>query len=131
VAVLDRGSLQQVGTPDEIYDHPANRFVASFVGEPPMNLVEAGDAARVLGFAPPPRTVAGFRAEHVRPGGSLAGRIVLVERTGHEHLWHLDVDGVRLVARAEGGRVGDAVRVAIDPAGVRLFDAGTGEAIRP
>ena len=39
VAVLDRGALQQVGTPDEVYDRPANRFVASFVGEPAMNLV--------------------------------------------------------------------------------------------
>ncbi len=40
IAVMDRGMLQQVGTPQTLYEHPANRFVASFIGEPPMNLIE-------------------------------------------------------------------------------------------
>lgn len=40
IAVMNQGVLQQVGTPDEVFNHPANEFVASFVGEPPMNLVE-------------------------------------------------------------------------------------------
>jgi ABC-type sugar transport system ATPase subunit len=42
IAVLDRGQLQQLGTPAEVYDRPANRFVAGFIGSPPMNLVEGG-----------------------------------------------------------------------------------------
>jgi multiple sugar transport system ATP-binding protein len=41
IAVLDQGRLQQVGTPDDVYDRPANLFVAGFIGSPPMNIVEA------------------------------------------------------------------------------------------
>jgi sn-glycerol 3-phosphate transport system ATP-binding protein len=124
VVVLDRGELQQVGTPDEIYDRPANRFVASFVGEPPMNLVPP----QVIGLERD-GVVAGFRAEHVRVGdGPLTARLELAERTGHESLWHLDLDGTRIIARAAGGRAGEQVRLGIDPAGIRLFDERTGEA---
>ena len=131
VAVLRDGELQQVGKPDEIYDRPANRFVASFVGQPPMNLLAAEDAARVLGFAPPAGTVVGFRPEHVHLDGEVAARVELVERAGHESLWHLDVDGLRFVARSAAGtpRSGEEVRLGVEPDGVRLFDASTGEAI--
>ena len=122
VAVLDGGRLQQVGTPDDVYDRPANRFVASFVGEPAMNLVDPA----TIGLDAP-GAVAGFRPEHVRVGDSgLLARLVLVERTGHESLWHLDLDGTRIVARATGGRPGDEVRISADH--VLLFDAETGEA---
>ena len=41
IAVMNAGELQQVGSPDEIYERPANRFVATFVGNPPMNVVKA------------------------------------------------------------------------------------------
>src|SRR5262249_30342804 len=50
IAVIDHGKLRQVGTPSEIYDHPADDFVASFLGTPPMNLVEHGGGP--LGFRP-------------------------------------------------------------------------------
>jgi multiple sugar transport system ATP-binding protein len=52
IAVLNAGELQQIGTPDEVYDHPANVFVAEFIGSPPMNLLEAkrdGDSLLVAG----------------------------------------------------------------------------------
>ena len=50
IAVIDRGRVRQVGTPIEIYDDPADRFVATFVGTPPMNIVSRNDA--YLGFRP-------------------------------------------------------------------------------
>jgi multiple sugar transport system ATP-binding protein len=50
IAVLNHGRLQQVGTPFEIYHHPANTFVATFVGSPPMNLVERD--GKLIGFRP-------------------------------------------------------------------------------
>jgi multiple sugar transport system ATP-binding protein len=50
IAVIDRGRIRQVGTPAEIYDDPADRFVATFVGTPPMNLLSRGDG--YLGFRP-------------------------------------------------------------------------------
>ena len=128
VAVIDSGALQQLGTPDDVYDRPANRFVAGFVGEPPMNVVPGEAASRVLGLDVPEGVDVGFRPEHVRPGGPIPARLQLAERTGHEALWHLDAGGLRLVARASGGRAGDEVRIGIDPGGIRLFDAQTGAA---
>ena len=50
IAVIDRGKLRQVGTPTEIYEHPADEFVASFLGTPPMNLIEREGGS--LGFRP-------------------------------------------------------------------------------
>ena len=129
VAVLDRGELQQVGTPDDVYDRPANRFVASFVGEPPMNLVDPA----VIGVDAP-GAVAGVRPEHLRVATvdlrtddvdkSTLARVAAVERAGHESLWHLDVGGTRLIARASGGPAGDEVRIRAEH--VLLFDAETG-----
>jgi ABC-type sugar transport system ATPase subunit len=126
VAVLDRGELQQLGTPDDVYDRPANRFVASFVGEPPMNLVDPA----AIGVARE-GVVAGFRAEHVRvAAGDLVARVELVERVGHESLLHLDLAGERVIARTIGSvpAAGERVGVGIDTADLRFFDAQTGEA---
>src|SRR5207247_3604973 len=50
IAVLSQGRLQQVGTPEDIYHHPANTFVATFVGSPPMNLLERD--GKLIGFRP-------------------------------------------------------------------------------
>jgi multiple sugar transport system ATP-binding protein len=50
IAVLNAGQVQQIGTPDEIYNHPANTFVATFVGAPPMNLLRVDD--QIVGFRP-------------------------------------------------------------------------------
>jgi multiple sugar transport system ATP-binding protein len=88
VAVLNGGRLEQVGTPDEIYDRPATRFVATFVGSPPMNVCDGtwvGGSLRGDAFTvPAPRgaTAFGVRPEHLRlepagrarPAGAPAGR---------------------------------------------------------
>jgi multiple sugar transport system ATP-binding protein len=55
IAVLDHGRIHQLGTPQEVYEHPADLFVATFIGSPPMNLVDAEGA------------VTGFRPEHFLP----------------------------------------------------------------
>jgi multiple sugar transport system ATP-binding protein len=115
VAVMRDGILQQVDEPERIYDAPTNLFVASFVGSPAMNLLEAEvrrEGARVvcrLGDvtvdAPPTleeyasRTVAvGIRPEHVRPafgggadGARMRGLVLLVEPLGSEVLVHVEV----------------------------------------
>ena len=54
IAVMDGGVIQQFGTPDEIFDDPANRFVADFVGEPPINLLAGGDGGRAPSSSAPP-----------------------------------------------------------------------------
>ena len=78
IAVMRDGRMEQVGTPEEVYKDPANTFVASFMGQPPMNLVEeeAEDGKFYLGgFAfpspvPSGRFIAGFRPETARVGGA-------------------------------------------------------------
>ncbi|MEQ1833916.1 MAG: ABC transporter ATP-binding protein, partial [Candidatus Eisenbacteria bacterium] len=81
VAVLNAGRLEQVGTPQEVYDRPASSFVAQFIGTPPMNLLGpghlGGDGVQV-----------GIRPEHllVTPGGPLQGTVRQVEHLGHEVL---------------------------------------------
>jgi multiple sugar transport system ATP-binding protein len=70
VAVLNAGRLEQLGTPDEVYDRPATRFVATFVGSPPMNVLDGtltGDILRGAGFAV--AAPAGAVAVGVRPEG--------------------------------------------------------------
>src|SRR3989442_8637687 len=61
IAVMDGGKVRQVGTPQEVYEEPVDTFVATFVGQPPMNLIVARDPAL------PPGTMLGFRPEHFLP----------------------------------------------------------------
>jgi len=61
IVVMERGKVRQIGTPQEVYEDPVDTFVATFVGQPPMNLLDTGDPAL------PPRTLTGFRPEHFLP----------------------------------------------------------------
>jgi multiple sugar transport system ATP-binding protein len=89
IAVIDHGKLRQVGTPAEIYDNPADEFVASFLGTPPMNLIEHD------------RGAVGFRPEHFLPREMLNGaaltefsfRIDRVEYLGSERILYGALDG--------------------------------------
>lgn len=118
IAVMDRGVLQQVGTPEEVYDRPRNRFVAGFLGSPPMNFVagrldaEGGQTYFVgagLKLALPrkedsaPRDVElGVRPEDVlvgrrggtnlRGGAAANGRVSLVESLGDSALVHVELN---------------------------------------
>ena len=112
VAVMRDGILQQVDTPQHIYDMPANIFVASFVGSPPMNFFEAtvdadgtrlrfGETALELGARSlreynGKRIAVGIRPEEVREasgwdGARVRGRVVLVEALGAEQLIHIEI----------------------------------------
>ena len=118
VAVMNRGQLQQLDTPRALYDRPANLFVASFIGSPPINLFSAELAglagepvarlgAFTLGLSDRPRAasgkvIVGIRPESLRPTerdgpGTLAGRVAFVEDLGANLLVHLDIEGAELV----------------------------------
>jgi ABC-type sugar transport system ATPase subunit len=142
LAVLRAGVLHQVGTPDEVFGRPADRFVAGFVGTPAMNFLPAhveGDAlvAASLRFPPPPgpvdaeRLVVGMRPERVRLEAQGApAEVRLVEPAGSEAFVHLQVGGAEIVARVpsdERPRVGEPVRIAVDPRDAHLFDADSGQ----
>ena len=130
IAVLAGGTLQQFGTPEEIYDEPANRFVAGFVGSPPMNLVGGGG---VLGGAN--GEVVGVRPEDLRVSsdGPIAATVTVVERLGSETV--LDVqcsDGTQLAVRTpprSGHAPGDSMRLLADPERLHRFDAASGRRV--
>jgi ABC-type sugar transport system ATPase subunit len=151
IVVLRGGRVEQIGTPEEVYDRPASAFVAGFIGAPAMNLlpvrIEGGGARAVLpdGTGLPlahPITVTeamlGIRPERlgwVAPGSAavgpeIAGRAAVVEPLGSETLVTLDLDGHALHARVPPRTVraaGELVRLAVDPAELHLFtrDGGT------
>ena len=153
IAVLDGGRVQQVATPRELYDRPANRFVAGFIGSPPMTLLPAeatvdgdtlivaiagqrlvvADAALARAVAPQARRVrcAGVRPEAWRlatdGADGFAATVELVEFLGHETLLHASANGARLIVRLAGAarlRAGDVVHLATSA--VHLFDDGGG-----
>ncbi|MGH9398928.1 MAG: ABC transporter ATP-binding protein [Thermoanaerobaculia bacterium] len=100
VVVMSQGRVRQIGTPAQVYDDPADTFVATFLGSPPMNLVENGP------------TILGFRPEHFRPagsGGEGGARLELPFRLTHEE--YLGAERI-LYGRIAGGRFDDRAAVA-------------------
>jgi ABC-type sugar transport system ATPase subunit len=125
IAVLEQGRVRQVGTPDELYREPRDRFVAAFLGAPKMNFLE-DDAAR--SFLPmPDGAVLGVRPEHVRLGDGVATRVDLVELAGSEAYVHLENGLVARVSAEHRPSEGAEVRLAIRREDAMLFDAASGE----
>ena len=148
VAVLREGVVQQVGTPTEVYDRPANRWVATFVGSPRMNLLKCTANGRLEGDGwqlPNPGfggqgdkpTLLGVRAEDLsldvrEESAALDGTVYAVEPLGDRTLVDIEVGGHRVVIKAAPTtvlKIGDKVRAAVDLDRVHLFDADTESAI--
>jgi ABC-type sugar transport system ATPase subunit len=132
IAVMNDGRLEQVGTPAELYDQPANRFVAGFIGSPGMSFAPAGR----LGLEPA-EAIVGVRPEFARLwedglAGPLEGSVEYVEALGRETFLGVRHDGeTQLVLCVEGraaAQVGDTVRFGLVREGLRLFDPETGRA---
>ncbi len=133
VVVLKDGLIEQVGTPLELYDRPANQFVAQFIGMPSMNMVAASaipSFSAATGGRLPSDGFLGVRPEGLRvhPKQSAAagvpGRVELIEALGADTLIHVDVGGVPLIARQNERtplQAGDDVAVELDPSVLHLF----------
>jgi ABC-type sugar transport system ATPase subunit len=131
VAVMAQGVLQQVGTPQEVYDKPETVFVAQFIGTPPMNIFPPGS------LEPGPHLV-GARPEHltIAPDGKVPARITMVEHLGHETLVNCELaNGAKVVVRRPA-----ADEVPIEGTDVRLdawahrrhhFDPRNGQRVDP
>ena len=149
VAVLSGGVLQQVAPPEEIYARPANRFVATFVGSPAMNVYPAVPADGALQAGPfvieapaglSGRAVeAGVRPEHVvvsleGAGPGTPAEVQLLEIAGNEMFLHLAAGGHTVVARTGAELrppVGTTVRIAPATGRHFLFDADSGATLHP
>ena len=150
IVVLQAGIVEQVGSPLDLYHHPANLFVAGFIGSPRMNFLPAivqsvtasGVTVRIQGdldvtipvqpgnTQPGQPLTLGLRPEALRPHaeGPLAGEIRLVERLGGLTLIHVLLpDGTPLIVQIEGSdlsRAHQPIQLTFDPAACRMFDAG-------
>ncbi len=139
IVVMQGGRIQQIGTPAEVYERPANRFVAGFLGSPSMNFIEGradggrfGAGALVLDCAAPSRAVTlAVRPEdiHIATDGALQATVTLVEPMGNHQVVWLDCGGHQLSSIVHDPRPlasGQALRFDIDAARVSLFDPDTG-----
>ena len=144
VAVMSHGRIQQLGTPEEIYDDPKNLFVAGFIGSPAMNLIQgATEGGRFLVEGAPITTVGsgarggvvlGVRPEDLEltePGaGSFDAAVYASELTGESVLVTVEIAGRRIAAKADRHTrkaIGETVGIRIDPAHTYVFDAASGE----
>ena len=150
IAILNKGRVEQIGTPLEVYDRPASLFCAAFIGSPPMNLIEVEVADGMLRgpgglvLTPPPglprdrSLVAGVRPEALEvtvPGAerSIPARVVSAEALGDEIIYVVDHGGQRDVRV----RMPPTVRFAADaPVGLRhaggtppVYDVSTEELV--
>jgi multiple sugar transport system ATP-binding protein len=141
IAIMNAGILQQVGTPGEIYDHPANLFVAGFIGTPTMNFIPANvtnGSAKASGFEVKlPKAVGaqkgtlGFRPEAVTDrttdgGTTLDMKVDVVERLGSDQYLYGSVGGDQLTARIDpriAVTPGDRIKLGLDTRSLHFFDA--------
>jgi len=147
IAIMNAGILQQVGTPGEIYDHPANLFVAGFIGTPTMNFVPAtvtNGSAKASGFEltlpkalPPQKGTIGFRPEAVTDkisdgGPSFEMKVDVVERLGSDQFLYGMVGGDQVTARVDprlSVAPGDRVKLGLDTRGLHFFEAESEQAL--
>jgi multiple sugar transport system ATP-binding protein len=145
VVVMNKGLIQQVGTPTEIYDAPANTFVASFIGSPAMNLIEGtvGDGVfeaphvRIEGLPhgfSGPMTL-GFRAEDARivpSGGQVAAPVYSIELLGEASMisYRIGDSLVSIKAPKEfRAEIDDVVHASVPAAACHVFDTRTGKEV--
>jgi multiple sugar transport system ATP-binding protein len=153
IVVLNAGRVEQFGTPMELYHHPATKFVATFIGQPNMNLVPAVvkgvghdgltvelDGGHVMtvpvetmGVAPGARVDVGIRPEDVEIGPGLSVGVTVLERLGGVSITYGTIgNGVRFCASLPGDapvREGAPLSLTVDPRDVHVFDA-TGKVLR-
>jgi ABC-type sugar transport system ATPase subunit len=142
IAVMRGGVLEQVGDPDTIYNHPANVFVAGFIGSPAMTFGRFDRHGSELVHGPvrvaadavdglPDTVIAGVRPEHVRPWGDgltgpFDGSVESIEALGRETFVGVRcADDLAFVVRFEGTAhhvLGETLRFGIEPGRVHLFD---------
>ncbi|MEP0325072.1 ABC transporter ATP-binding protein [Bauldia litoralis] len=144
IAVFENGRLLQVGAPLDIYRNPVNRFVAGFVGSPPMTFVDtevtgtglkfgAAEIAASLPMRAGSKVTLGIRPEDVVPAAAgLPAGAEVVEHLGGLQILYLDVGGVPIAMQADADHIfrrGERLTVRIAPDRFYLFDPGSGQTL--
>jgi multiple sugar transport system ATP-binding protein len=142
VVVMEGGQIRQQGSPGQVYDRPADLFVAHFIGSPGMNFLEGRvEEGRFVGKGwslplsrqvPPGPATLGVRPEYLRldPEGPLRGRVAMAEYLGACRHLYVDTGAGRLAVRVESGSLlpaGTEVGLSAEGERVRLFDPATGK----
>jgi multiple sugar transport system ATP-binding protein len=160
VALMHQGKLQQVATPEALYEEPASAFVAGFIGSPKINLVPGqvqaapsgvlvsclscqipvnGSAGKMLSTTPGRSLLVGFRPEEIRlarPDGSLpvvAGTVEVIEPLGPETHVVVRIGAETLTCKfpaRSGLSIGSEIRLELDVAQMKLFDGASGDRLR-
>jgi multiple sugar transport system ATP-binding protein len=150
IAVMKDGLVQQFGTPSQIYNQPANRFVAEFIGSPAMNMLDAQRSAAALSAHGVALSITdaqraavqahanadlvyGLRPESISfAANGLPGKLTMIEPTGPETYATVDTAAGKLTARVPGvlqAAVGDAVHLQWSPEQAHVFDRASGNRV--
>jgi len=129
IAVIDGGKLRQIGSPREIYEEPADTFVATFLGSPPMNLVPRGN--ELLGFRPESFVLAEGPVQESDALLPIHMTAIREEYLGSEKLVYGEVEGVRAVSRMAANTTipvpeGGELDFVVNRAALRIFDKESG-----
>jgi multiple sugar transport system ATP-binding protein len=159
IVILKDGKVQQVGTPVEVYEQPDNRFVAGFIGNPPINMLPAvvsrgseGDEISFCGLTFPvslpagckdqDQVLAGIRPDSIKRDGALAalpeqwlidGKVVVAEIVGSQSLLEFTMGEASIIAELEGrvaAAPGQTMKLGLNLENLLLFDPETEQAIR-
>ena len=148
LCVMSNGEVQQLGTTDDIYNRPANTFVAAFMGSPPMNLIpgvirngalHVGDDVITTSTEPDGTVIVGARPEHLRLHtsalqGAVSARVDFVEPLGsHALVTAIVAPDTRVIAHADAGadfESGTRIWLELPPGRTFFFDSDTGSAER-
>jgi multiple sugar transport system ATP-binding protein len=139
IVIMRDGKVQQIGTPVEIFERPANIFVAGFIGSPPMNILPLAALGKAAGVFPQlagvdqSETMIGIRPEHVSfrsaSSGPITARVVQIEMIGTECLVHAEIGAERIIARVVrplAPHIDETVGLAWPDHEIHLFDASSG-----
>jgi ABC-type sugar transport system ATPase subunit len=140
IAVLNAGRVQQVGTPEELYFNPANKFVASFIGSPSMNLfdVTLEQGTFMLGGArlntttklSGPATI-GIRPDALHAGKGIKAGVEWIESLGAQFLIGVRLERIMLTLLGHSRPATDILELSVDEDQIHVFDKNSGNNLRP
>lgn len=128
VVVLNEGSIQQASTPEDIYNHPANMFVAGFIGSPQMNFIDCND----FPYQTKENVIIGIRPEKMLTGGEIkfSVDVEMTELLGSEKIIYFNIGNRKCSAKISSEYNTDkTLELSINPADIYMFDKQTGNLI--